>query len=384
MTLTEFRLPDVGEGLAEAEIVQWLVEAGAVVRADQALVVVETAKAQVELPAPADGTIIELLCAPGDVVLVGAALLSYETAAGPTTPIPDRVARASSHRGLAAPSTRRLATERGIDLTGVTGTGPHGRITQADLVVMLGDSPAAATVEPADSHGDVVRPLRGLRRQVARKMTEAWSIPHVTEFREIDAAELERAYRALKSDLEQRGIRLTLMALMVRGVTVALRRHPDLNATFDSQRLEVTRHRRVDIGIAAATPDGLVVPVLRDAARHSIADLAQEIDRLARGARDRSLPIGDLTGGTTTISNFGSYGTWLGTPLINPPQVAIVGLGRVREAVVPVDGRPEVRRILPLAVAADHRLVDGEHLGAFVTTLERLFRTPLLMLGDES
>jgi pyruvate dehydrogenase E2 component (dihydrolipoamide acetyltransferase) len=427
MSTTVFRLPDIGEGLAEAEIVEWLVAAGAEVRADQPVVTVETAKAQVELPAPADGVITELAHGPGDIVPVGSALFTFEatgSGAGAVEPapasepalatapavdgraVPASPARAGAgrRRVLAAPSTRRLAVEHGIELAELTGSGPNGRIVLDDVrAAMAGgarsvDGAAPRSPEPVTAQAAVtpattpaepvagetqVRPLRGLRRQVARAMTAAWSVPHITEFREVDATELERAHRTLRADAEEQGLRLTLLPLLVRAVTTALRRHPDFNATLDMEREEVTLHRRLDVGIAAATPDGLIVPVLRDAGRRSVPGLAREIARLGAGARERSLPLQDTTGGTFTISNFGSYGTWLGTPLINAPQVAIAGFGRVHDAVVPVDGVPAVRRVLPLAVAADHRLIDGEHLGAFVNTLERLIRTPLLLLGEE-
>jgi pyruvate dehydrogenase E2 component (dihydrolipoamide acetyltransferase) len=388
MTEVVFRLPDVGEGLAEAEVVEWLVAVGATVRADQPVVTVETAKAQVELPAPADGTIRELAHGPGDVVPVGEPLFVLETAdAGPAR-------LASRRRVLAAPSTRRLAVEHGVDLTQLSGTGPNGRIVPEDVMAAVAPpsptppsptppspTPPGPAPAPRETMADTeVRPLRGLRRQVARAMTAALAVPHVTEFREVDATELERAHAVLRADTTER---LTLLPLLVRVVAAALRRHPELNATFDPDRAELTIHRRIDLGIATATPDGLVVPVLRDAGARGVPGLGREIGRLAAAARERTLTPAENTGATFTVSNFGSYGTWLGTPLISPPQVAIAGFGRVRDAVVPVDGVPAVRRVLPLAVAADHRVLDGADLGAFVATLERLIRAPLLLLGED-
>ncbi|RBY85996.1 dihydrolipoamide acetyltransferase family protein [Blastococcus sp. TF02A-26] len=393
-----FTLPDVGEGLAEAEVIDWLVPLGAAVRADQPVVTVETAKAQVELPAPADGVLRSFLHDPGDTVAVGAPLFVLDTADADAEPAPGGLRPGRPGRVLAAPSTRRFAVTHGLDLRDVRGTGPSGRVLLADAEAALARaadaSPAAAapapaaepvgTVRPSEAPADTdVRPLRGLRRQVARAMTAAWQIPHITEFREIDATELERAHRSLRADAGEQGTRLTLLPLLVRVVVAALRRHPEVNATVDMEREEVTLHRRQHIGIAAATPDGLVVPVLHDAGRRSVPALAREIARLGDAARDRSLTVPETTGATFTVSNFGSYGTWLGTPLINAPQVAIAGFGRVRDAVVPVDGVPAVRRVLPVAVSADHRVLDGDHLGSFVNTLERLVRTPLLLLGEE-
>ena len=376
-----FRLPDVGEGLAEAEVVEWLVSPGAAVRADQPVVTVETAKAQVELPAPADGTIRELARAVGDMVPVGEPLFVLETAAATVL--------ATRNRVLAAPSTRRLAVEHGVDLTTLTGSGPKGRIVPDDVMAAAAPPKHKPEPEPVvpqaplDTPDSEVRPLRGLRRQTAKAMTAALAVPHITEFREVDATELERAHAALRSDAESRGERLTLLPLLVRVLVAALRRHPELNATFDPDRAELTVHRRLHVGIATATPDGLVVPVLRDAGTRGVPGLGREIARLAEAARERTLTPRDTTGATFTVSNFGSYGTWLGTPLISPPQVAIAGFGRVRDAVVPVDGAPAVRRVLPLAVAADHRVLDGADLGAFVATLARLVTQPLLLLGEE-
>lgn len=400
MSAVVFRLPDVGEGLAEAEIVDWLVAAGSAVRADQPVVIVETAKAQVELPAPADGVVRELSHQPGDAVPVGGALFVLDTAAttGSGEEQPEPVAAAvpggrddaapsdGRRRVLAAPSTRRFAIEHGIDLAEVTGSGPAGRVLRADVLHVLDTrcarGPGGPATEPAAESGTEARPLRGLRRQMARAMTDAAAIPHITEFREIDATALEQGHQVLRAQAHERGERLTLLAVLVRVLVAALRQHPDLNATFDPDTETVHVHRHLDLGIATATADGLIVPVLRGAAGRSVPELAGEISRLADAARHRTLAVRDTSGGSFTVSNFGSYGTWLGTPLINPPQVAIAGFGRAHDAVVPVDGAPAVRRVLPVVVAADHRLIDGEALASFMTTLERLITVPLLLLGE--
>jgi len=408
MTDLVFRLPDVGEGLAEAEIVEWLVKVGDQVRADQPVVTVETAKAQVDLPAPADGVVRSLEAAAADVVNVGSPLFVLDTGAtaaagepaphttGTADPTPSRPAagvpggRNGRRRLLAAPRTRRLALELGIDLTELTGTGPHGRVTPDDVRSAAETGPpapepdhptyAAPAAQPGESEVDV-RPLRGLRRQIARSMTAAWTVPQITEFREVDATELLRAHRDLRSTVGDQA-RLTLLPLLVRTVIAALRRHPMVNATIDMAAEQWTVHHRHHLGIATATQHGLIVPVLQDAHRLSIVGLAREIVRLGEAARTRSLSVEETTGGTFTISNFGSYGTWLGTPLVNAPQVAIAGFGRVRDAVVPVAGAPAVRPVLPIAVSADHRLIDGDQLGGFVNTLAQLVSSPLLLLGE--
>lgn len=372
MSGTEFRLPDLGEGLAEAEIVEWLAEVGAEVTADQPVVLVETAKAQVELPAPVSGRLTGIARKSGDLVAVGEPLFTVEPAAGAAPPKP-----AGRRRVLAAPSTRRLAVEHGVDLAAVDGSGPNGRVEAGDVLAHVAQ-PAPVPVAAQGERPSEVRPLRGLRRQIARAMTASLTVPQITEFRQLDAEALETA----RAELGEAGHRVSVLPLLVRIVAAALRRHPEFNAHFDSERAELTLHDSVDLGIATATPGGLIVPVLRAAGSRSIPGTGREIERLAEAARERELNPRETSGATCTISNFGSYGTWLGTPLIVPPQVSIIGVGRVRDEVVPVGGVPAVRRVLPLAVAADHRVVDGAELGAFASTIERLVRSPLLLLGE--
>ncbi len=387
-----FRLPDIGEGLADAEIVTWLVGVGDQVRADQPVVTVETAKAQVELPAPADGVIVSLQAAVADVVNVGDPLFVIDASqahvepGGQTLPAARETSTVGALRVLAAPSTRRLAVELGVDLNNLTGTGPNGRITADDIrASTAGDFPAPAPTKVAaqteSGSGAQASPLRGLRRQMAAAMTAASAVPQITEFREIDASALRQAHRDLRAVIGDRA-RLTVLPLLIRAVIEAVRQHSMMNATLDMAAQQYTLHPAYHVGIAVATPDGLVAPVLRDADKLTIAGLADEIARISQASRSRSLAVEEVAGGTITISNFGSYGTWLGTPLVMPPQVAIVGFGRIRDAVIPVDGVPAVRPILPLAVSADHRLIDGAQLGAFVNALEQLIRTPLLMVGQ--
>ncbi len=225
-------------------------------------------------------------------------------------------------------------------------------------------------------------------------MTASWQqIPHVTEFREVDATALVAARRALREQWE-RGLResptgapdgtadppLTFLPFFALACTVALGRHPGFNASLDLDREVVSYHAAVHLGIATSGAAGLLVPVLRDANRLRLAELSRGIAELVEAARSGVARPGQLTGGTFTISNFGSYGTWLGTPIINPPQAAIAGFGRIRDAVVAVDGRAVVRPTLPIAVSADHRLIDGDQLGAFVGELQRLLENPVLLL----
>jgi pyruvate/2-oxoglutarate dehydrogenase complex dihydrolipoamide acyltransferase (E2) component len=226
-------------------------------------------------------------------------------------------------------------------------------------------------------------PLRGIRREIARTMTASWQqIPHVTEFCEIDATQLVRAHRALRDRWPADRPRPTLLPILAMACVAALRRHPVLNASLDLPNETIRYHGAVHVGIATASPDGLTVPVVRDADRLGLADLAARIAAAVDAARAHRAGPEQLTGGTFTLTNFGSYGTWLGTPVINPPQAAIAGFGRIRDAVVAVDGQPVVRPTLPMAVSADHRLIDGNVLGAFVAEIAALLTDPVLLFAS--
>ncbi len=351
--LVELRLADVGEGLAEAEIVAWLVRPGDAVKADQPVVVVMTDKASVEIPAPVAGRVHECIGAPGSIVATGAVLLRMESAAP----------RASGPQ--AAPSTRRRATELGVDLRAIAGSGPGGRVLAEDV-----ERHAASLRPAATAPDDRIVPLRGLRRQTAHAVAHAWrTVPQISEFRDVDATELVRARREV---LERRAADdrpFTYLPFFVRAVAAALQIHPHFNGFLDLERDEITRRDACNIGIATATEDALIVPVLRDAARLELGEIAAELDRLVGRAREGRLQPAELAGASVTITNFGSYGTEFGVPIVRAGESAIVGFGRIRDVVVPVDGVPAVRAMLPLTVSADHRLNDGRQLAAFAATI---------------
>ena len=413
----DFLMPDVGEGLSEAEIVEWIVAVGDLVAEDQPVVVVQTDKAVVDIPAPAAGRLVAQAAAVGEIVLIGSTLFRIDAAGavpdlgghGPASSAASSPAQGSVPaftelvpvlKPKASPATRKRALDLGVVLAAVAGSGPGGRITTADVETAAADtrtsqpavatgatsttgrrsSPAAAPPRPVGA--DRVEPLRGTRRQIARSMTESWTtIPHVTEMREVDATELIRAHRSLRDHLAGRDVKLTLLPLFVAASAAALREHSNFNASLDYDNELITYRARCNIGIAMSTDEGLVVPVIHDADLLSIEEIAQRIDALTTAARARALTLDQLSGGTFTISNYGSYGTWMGTPIIRPPEAAIVGFGRARDTVVAHEGQPIVRPTLPLAVSADHRLNDGHHLGAFVSTIERYLTNPVLLLA---
>ena len=412
----DFPMPDVGEGLSEAEIVEWVVAVGEHVEEDHPVVVVQTDKAVVDIPAPTSGRLVAQAARVGEIIQIGSNLFRFDaagavpdlgghghgsrvTAAALTEPalVTAEPSLKSAPKPKASPATRKRALDLGLVLGDVTGTGPGGRITAADVEAATGvRAQSASTVRIAPTRStatvpthvrppagdDRVEPLRGIRRQIARSMTESWrTIPHVTELREMDATELVRAHLTLRKHLAEHDVKLTLLPLFVAASAVALREHPTFNASLDYDNELITYRARCNIGIAMSTDEGLVVPVIHDADQLSIEEIARRIDELAAAARSRTLTLEQLGGGTFTISNYGSYGTWMGTPIIRQPEAAIVGFGRAKDAVVAHQGQAVVRSILPIAVSADHRLNDGHHLGAFVSTIERYLTDPVLLLA---
>jgi pyruvate/2-oxoglutarate dehydrogenase complex dihydrolipoamide acyltransferase (E2) component len=422
VTTLEFRLPDIGEGIAEADIVAWKVAEGDRVREDQELVDIQTDKAVVGIPAPVTGVVERLCAAEGETLAVGAVLAVFrpdgsdgarrpepvaESAAAAEVPPPGRAgapaasrpavaARRGPAKGpLAAPATRSRARELGVDLAAIAGSGPHGRILREDVERAAQDAapahpgrpaPPTAPVPPA-TPGEVI-PLRGVRRVIARELTRAWQeVPRITDYREVDATNLMDARRRLQRHARERGdealaAAITPTPLIAKAVLRGMRDHPLVNASIDLERDEITVHAHRHLGIATAAPDGLVVPVVHDADRRSLAELALEIAELSRAARERRLRPADLAGATLTVNNYGGLGIWLGTPIVRPPEVVNFGVGAVRDQVVAVDGAPVVRPTLVVAVSGDHRLLDGATLGAFVTQVVRLLEDPVRLLED--
>ncbi len=403
MAALEFRLPDVGEGIATAEIIAWQVAEGDRVAEHQDLVEIQTDKATVVIPCPAAGVVTRLCGAPGETVDVGAVLAVFEAdgaaafdGAGASHGDAAAAAPARAAPPLAAPTTRRLARELGVALEDVAGSGPLGRILREDVErAAARPAPAAAPARPAPaaapgppaSPGEVI-PLRGVRRAIAHNLTRAWrEVPRIIDYREVDATALVRARDGLRRRATQRGDEALAKALTptpfaVRAVVLAAREHPYANASIDLEAEQITLHGHCHVGIAAAGPDGLTVPVVHDADRRSLAELALEIVALAQAARDRRLSPAQLAGPTITVNNFGSLGTWMGTPIVRPPEVVNVGLGAIRDRVVAVDGAPVVRPTLVLSVAGDHRVLDGDTLGAFVDHVASLLEDPVLLFED--
>jgi pyruvate dehydrogenase E2 component (dihydrolipoamide acetyltransferase) len=385
----EFRFPDVGEGIDAGELVEWHVLEGQVVAEDEPMADVQTDKATVTIPCPTSGRVLELRVQAGEMVAVGAVMAVFEPSgadAGVPAPAP------ATRRALASPATRRQARDLGIDLEQIHGSGPGGRIEPADLErAAVAPPPAAPDGASAPSPGaDQVVPLRGVRRTIARTMTEAWrTIPHIIDYREVDATQLihwRDVLREQAADDGDEGLRsaLTITPLLLRIAVEALGRHPYVNASIDMDREEITLHGERNIGLAMATPDGLIVPVVHDADSKSVARLALDVAELAAAARGRRLRPEQLAGGTFTLNNYGALGVWLGTPIIKPGEVANLGVGRVLQRPVAADGRVVVRPIVALAVSGDHRVLDGHTLAAFVSDVAALIEDAGTLLGEDA
>jgi pyruvate dehydrogenase E2 component (dihydrolipoyllysine-residue acetyltransferase) len=387
MARYEFRLPDIGEGLAEAEVGRWLVALGDRVSEDQPVVEMMTDKATVELPAPGAGVVIEQLAAEGEVVKTGAVLYVLETdgriGANPlgepeARPVPQKAIAASTEATavLAPPAVRKLARELGVDLARVKGSGPGGRISADDVQRHASSSGAAPGFAPAALVGRRER-LRGVQKRMAETMAQsARTIAHVTGFHEVDAGGFIELATRLRRAAEEKGRRFPFDALLVRAAAIALRQHPIFNSSLDETAGEMVFHDDVNIGVATATREGLIVPVVKKADTFDLDALAAEVDRVASAARDGKTALADLQGGTFTISNTGAWRGGFGTSLIRPPEVALVAFGRVEERAVVRDGHVVARAVMPMSVTFDHRVIDGEQGLSFALTLRELIEQP--------
>ncbi|MCI0587406.1 MAG: 2-oxo acid dehydrogenase subunit E2 [Planctomycetes bacterium] len=434
----EFRLPDIGEGVAEGEITKWLVKPGDVVREDQLLVEVMTDKATVEIPSPVAGKILELRAEVGQKVPVESVLVVIEAEGGkaakahgaapaapvkPASPAPaPAAARAPAAapppapktapirepapamaaasirmpgeaetgtavigrraRVLAAPATRRLARELGIDLGTVTGTGPHGRVTKGDLQRPVDGRGAGAPPRPAGPLEERI-PVIGLRRKIAEQMRRSKSTAaHFTIVDEADVSELVRLREQAAALAEPSGVRVTYLPFVLKALVAAMREHPQVNATMDEEKGELVVKRTVNVGIATDTDRGLIVPVVKDVAGKAVFQLAREIQSLAEKARSGKIALEELRDGTFTVTSAGSIGTLMATPIINVPEVAILGVHKIQKRPVVRDGAIVVRDMLYLSVSLDHRVLDGATGTRFLNAVIRGLESPaLLFLG---
>src|SRR5215469_16448176 len=457
--LKEFRLPDVGEGLTEADIVRWLVKPGDAVTVNQIIVEIETAKAVVELPSPYAGTVAALLVPEGATADVGTPIIAVDVGGGtqpdgagrpagdlaevprdhaaaeprpepgqpsvlvgygvkltrttrrarktapapsanggqapapapvpPPATTPEREPTGAMARGsvLAKPPVRKMARDLGIDLSGLTGTGPNGSITRDDVQ----QAAAVTTIRPVPLRSEGARPagtreerigVRGVRKATAAAMTaSAFTAPHVTEFLQIDITETMTATPRLRALPEFEGVRVSPLLLVARALVVAAGRHPMINATWDDAAQEIVVKHYVNLGIAVATERGLIVPNVKDAQALSLPALAAALQQLTDTGRAGKATLADLSGGTITITNVGVFGVDSGTPILTPGEAANLAFGQVREAPWVVDGQLAVRQVCTLALSFDHRIVDGELGSAVLRDIGAMLTDPLRMLA---
>jgi 2-oxoisovalerate dehydrogenase E2 component (dihydrolipoyl transacylase) len=415
-----FKLPDLGEGTVEAEIVGWRVKPGDLVAEDDVVVEVMTEKAAVEVPSPVSGRVVSTTGEPGDTVPVGAQLIVLETqpaagaeAAGHAAAVAPPRAAASAGRTAAggngatvtqakaaaparggrvatSPAIRRRAHEAGIDLRQVVGSGPSGRIVPKDLEefvargtqsqpVQLRAVPAGharpAAAAPAGPTEEIK--VIGLRRLIAQRMSEAKrNIPHFAYVEEVDVTELEALRRHLNGTLERGAPGLTYLPFLALALVRVLRAFPQCNAHYDAERGVLVRYRAVHLGVATQTPDGLKVPVVRDAQSRSLWELAAEMRRVSEAARTNKATREELGGSTITLTSLGKLGGIASTPIINAPEVAIIGVNRALERPVVQDGAVAIRRVMNLSSSFDHRFVDGYDAAAMIQALKECLEHP--------
>jgi pyruvate dehydrogenase E2 component (dihydrolipoamide acetyltransferase) len=416
-----FKLPDIGEGIAEGEIVKWLVKDGEAVKEHQPVVEVMTDKATVEIPAPAAGTVSALRVKAGQVVPIGTVLFDLVStsvpavsdasvvqppiAAAAAMPLPAAV-KADTGQVRAVPSARRVARELGVDLASVVGSGRGGVVRRADVEAFAarpqqaavmpplpaaGAAPAASTSTPptqaaaALGGGRETRtPFRGVRRKIAEAMSRSKSTAaHFTVVEELDVSDLVRLRESAKKLGEEQGVKVTYMPFIMKATALALARHPELNGMLDEKSQELVRFGYVNLGIAADTVNGLIVPVIREVQTKGILQLARELNDLAERTRAGKVRPEELQGGTFTITNAGNIGGILATPIINYPEIGILGVHRIvkRPGVVetPQGDRIEVRHYMNLSASVDHRLSDGANAARFLVTMKRLLENPGLL-----
>ncbi len=364
----QFRLPDIGEGIVEGEVVRWLVRIGDEIEEDQPMVEVMTDKATVEIPSPVKGRVVEQGGNEGDVVQVGSVLVVIETGKEEAQSQPAHTAahtpahrppirrRRKTARILATPAIRRLATQMKIDLEGVKGTGPGGRITREDLT----RAQAPAPVSPAAAGPTERIPYRGIRRRIGDHMLQASNqAPHFTYVEEVDVTELVRMRQRAQGSGEFQGVRLTYLPYILKALGHELKRHPDLNARLDLDAGEIELRKYYNIGVATQTEEGLMVPVIRNVDRKSLPDLAREIAQVSQLAREGNLKLEHLQGSTFTVTSLGALGGIVATPIVNYPEVAILGVHKIAPRPVVRSGRIVIREIMHLSLSQDHRVVDG-------------------------
>jgi pyruvate dehydrogenase E2 component (dihydrolipoamide acetyltransferase) len=429
------RIPELGEGLHEGRIEKWLVKPGDVVQEDDALAEVENDKAMVELPSPVSGKVLEIKVPEGTTAVVGDVLITLEVegeAAGaeaaptpeaaaapapaaaaentqtapaaaaqapaqPAAPATQAAPVRAAREVLATPGVRKFAREMGVDITQVQGTGPNGKVTKADVETFLKGgaaraaepaqapqttaAPAASAASADDTQREERIPLPNIRKIIAAAMAKSkYTAPHVTIMDEANVTELVKLREEIKPIAAERGVKITYLPFIVKALVAAVKQHPTLNASLDDEKQELIVKHYYHIGIATDTERGLIVPVVRDADRKNMWTIAQEIDDLATRARTNKLGPAEMKGSTISITNIGAVGGMFFTPIINYPEVAILGVGRITERPIMQNGQVVGAHMMALSLSFDHRIVDGALAQRFLNDIKKLLENPRLLL----
>src|SRR5712691_269240 len=406
----DFKLPDIGEGVHEGEVVKWFVKEGDAVRENDPMVEVMTDKVTVQIPSPVTGKILQLRAKEGEVVKVGSTLVVFgeageiapaKAAASPAgTAPPPAPAKSSTPPppppggdALAAPAVRRLARELNVNLATLRGSGPQGRVTEDDVrratrtpapipVTTPASTPRPA-VTAAPSTAEERIPILGLRKRIFEKMAKSTSTAaHFTYVEEVDMSQLVHLRDNLKESAERKGLKLTFLPFFIKAALGGLKQFPTLNASVDDEQNELVVKRYFNIGIATATEEGLTVTVVHDADRKDLWGLAQEVERLAEAARDKKLSLFDVQGSTFTITSLGKEGGILATPIINWPEVAILGIHKIEKRPIVRNDQVVVRDMMYLSCSFDHRVIDGHVGAAFVQSVRNNLEHPALLFVD--
>jgi pyruvate dehydrogenase E2 component (dihydrolipoamide acetyltransferase) len=417
-----FKFPDIGEGLTEGIIIEWYVDKGNTVKVGQPLVKMETDKVVTDIPSPREGVIAARYGKVGETIHVGETLVELEIAGEAAAGAPAPSTEAVEEKGagvvgtlevasdnaflpasaegtqavpavtgrtrkvLATPVARAMARELNIDINQVTGTGPAGRVMKSDIQNFHAPAVASAAVltpsAPAAPEFLVeVRPMTQIRKSIAKNMLRSkQSTAHMTLFEEPEVSALVEARSRYREEYKKEDISLTYLPFIIKAVVAALKRHPELNSEMDFEKGNILYKHYYNIGIAVSTEDGLVVPVIRDADKLTVKELSRAVAELAVKARDRKLTLDDMKDGTFTITNYGALGGWFGVPVINYPQVGILGIGRINQQPVVVNGEIKVGNVMPLSLSVDHRMVDGAGATEFLNDVAAGVADPLSLI----
>ncbi|MEX2963876.1 2-oxoglutarate dehydrogenase complex dihydrolipoyllysine-residue succinyltransferase [Microbulbifer sp. TYP-18] len=393
----EIKAPTFPESVQDGTVATWHKQPGEAVSRDELIVDIETDKVVLEVVAPADGAISEVLKAEGDTVLSNEVIAKFEPGAGAAAPEAPAVeveeappAPAAAGEKIAMPSAKKMAAERGVDLAAVEGTGKGGRVLKED-VLKAGTAPATATPAPVAAAAEVAMapgervekrvPMTRMRKRIAERLLDAsQSTAMLTTFNEVNmkpVMDLRKNYKELFEKVHN-GTRLGFMGFFVKAAVEALKRFSAVNASIDGD--DIVYHGYQDIGVAVSSPKGLVVPILRNAENMGLADMENSIRDMGTRARDGKLSIEEMTGGTFTITNGGVFGSLLSTPILNPPQTAILGMHKIQERPMAVDGKVEILPMMYLALSYDHRLVDGKEAVGFLVAIKEMIEDPARIL----